>query len=72
MKVNFELRRLAEKKGPDKERFNQLANSIEEFTISLLDPMRRDEGWRKQFGDHLLDGILDDAIEFEQKRYHNS
>lgn len=66
--VNFELRRLAKKKGPDIERFNQLANSVEEFTTSLLDPMRSDEGLRKQFGDYLLDEILDDAVEFEQKK----
>ncbi|KAL9954088.1 hypothetical protein ACROYT_G041582 [Oculina patagonica] len=67
--VNFELRRLAKKKGPDIERFNQLANSVEEFTTSLLDPMRSDEGLRKQFGDYLLDEILYDAVEFEQKKH---
>ena len=62
------LRNLAETKGADIERFNQLANSVEEFTTSFLDPMRGDEGLRKDFGIHLLDEILDDAIEFEQKK----
>lgn len=66
--VNFQLRRLAETKRADIERFNQLANSVEEFTTSFLDPMRDDEGLRKDFGVHLLDEILDDAIEFEQKK----
>lgn len=50
------------------ERFNQLANSVEEFTTSFLDPMRGDKGLREDFGDYLLDEVLDDAIEFEQKK----
>ena len=66
--VNFELRNLAEAKGADIERFNQLANSVEEFTTSFLDPMRGDEELRKFFGAYLLDEILDDAIEFEQEK----
>lgn len=66
--VNFELRNLAETKGADIERFNQLANSVEEFTTSILDPMRGDEELRKLFGVELLDEVLDDAIEFEQKK----
>ena len=66
--VNFELRNLAETKGADTERFNQLANSVEEFTTSFLDPMRGNEDLRKEFGVELLDEILDDAIEFEQKK----
>ena len=59
---------MAETKGADIERFNQLANSVEEFTTSFLDPMRGDEELRKNFGKHLLDEILDDAIEFKQKK----
>lgn len=50
------------------ERFNQLANSVEEFTTTFLDPMRADEGLRERFREHLLDEVLDDAIEFEQKK----
>ncbi|KAJ7386822.1 hypothetical protein OS493_006852 [Desmophyllum pertusum] len=67
MKVNFELRKLADSKGPDENRFNQLANSVEEFTTSFLDPLRSDQRWREEFGDGL-DEILEDAIQLEQKK----
>ena len=59
---------MAETKGADIERLNQLANSVEEFTTSFLDPMRGDDKLRKNFGVDLLDEVLDDAIEFEQKK----
>ena len=59
---------MAETKGADIERLNQLANSVEEFTTSFLDPMRGDDKLRKDFGVDLLDEVLDDAIEFEQKK----
>lgn len=65
--VNFELRKLADSKGPDENRFNQLANSVEEFTTSFLDPLRSDQRWREEFGDGL-DEILEDAIQLEQKK----
>lgn len=54
--------------GPDKERFNQLANSVEEFTASLLDPLRSDKDRCAQFGDHILDRIFDVAIKNKQKK----
>jgi len=69
MKVNHKLRGLADRMSPDAERFKQLANSVEEFTYCLLDPLKSDAGWCEQFGDHSLDDILDDAIEFEQKKF---
>lgn len=51
------------------DRFHQMANSVEEFTVSLLDPMRsRENGERRQFATHLLNEISDDAIQFEQKK----
>ena len=59
---------MAETKGADIERLNQLANSVEEFTTSFLDPMRGDDKLREDFGVDLLDEVLDDAIEFEQKK----
>ena len=66
--VNFKIRNLAKNMGPDKERFNQLANTVEEFTTTLLDPLRSDEDRRKQFGDHILDNVLEVAIANEQKK----
>ena len=65
--VNFELRRLADSKGPDGKRFSLLANSVEEFTTCLLEPLRSDERGREEFGDGL-DEILEDAIQLEQKK----
>jgi len=54
--------------GPEVGRFRQLANSVEEYIYCLLDPLKSDAGKREQFGDYVLDEILDDAIEFEQKK----
>ncbi|KAJ7358637.1 hypothetical protein OS493_022069 [Desmophyllum pertusum] len=69
MKVSFELRRRADNKGPDEERFNQLANSVEKFTYCLLDPLRSDQEKREQFGENFLDDIVDDAIDLDQKKF---
>lgn len=66
--VNFKLRKLAEKMGPDQKRFSELANSVSEFTTCLLDPLRSDKDRRRQFGDDILDDILNVAIENGQKK----
>ena len=66
--VSFKLRKLAEKMGPDKERFDKLANSVEEFTTCLIDPLRSDKDRRRQFGDYVLDDLLNVAIENKQKK----
>jgi len=59
---------LADEKGPEEERFNQLANAVEEFTSCLLDPLKADQQRREEFGD-ALDDILDDAIRLKQKKF---
>ena len=61
--VNYKLRKLAEKMGPDRERFETLANLVEEFTNGLLDPLRSEKNWRQIFGDSILDGVVNVAIE---------
>ena len=48
--------------------FDKLANSVEDFTTRLLDPMQSDQMQREGFGYFILDDILDDAIELEQKK----
>lgn len=58
---------MADSKGPDENRFNQLANSVEEFTTTMLDPLRSNQRRREEFGDDL-DEILEDAIRLEQKK----
>ena len=65
--VNFELRRLAGKKGPDEEDFTKLANSVDEFTSCLLDPLKSNTEDRHAFG-NSLDYLLDAGIELEQKK----
>ena len=66
--VSFELRKLADKKGADEERFNQLANTLEAFTYCLLDPLRSDEKLREEFGVYVLDPIIDNAIDLDQRK----
>ena len=68
--MNFELRRLAEKKGPDEEDFTKLANSVDEFTSCLLDPLKSNTEDRHAFG-NSLDYLLDAGIELEQKKVRN-
>ena len=65
--VNFELRRLADKKGPDEEEFTKLANSVDEFTNCLLEPLKSNTEVRHAFGDSL-DDIIEAGIELEQKK----
>lgn len=48
--------------------FNKLANSVEDFTTCLLNPLQTDQLLRKGFGNFILDDILDDAIELKQKK----
>ena len=68
--ANFELRRLAGKKGPDEEDFTKLANSVDEFTSCLLDPLKSNTESRHAFGDSL-DYLLDAGIELKQKKVCN-
>ena len=57
---------MADRKGPDEEEITKLANSVDQFTTSLLDPLRSNREARHAFGDSLED-IMDVAIELEQK-----
>ena len=70
--TNLSLRRLARRKGNEeqKERFTKLANSVDEFTSCLLDPLETSTGDRHVFGESL-DLLLDDAIDGEQKKVRN-
>ena len=61
---------MAEKKGPDEEDFTKLANSVDEFTSCLLDPLKSNTEDRHAFG-NSLDYLLDAGIELEQKKVRN-
>ncbi|KAL9952646.1 hypothetical protein ACROYT_G039927 [Oculina patagonica] len=68
MKVSFQLRNLADRKTADEEKYNQKANSVEAFTYSLLDPLRNETPLRERFGEYVLDYVIEDAIDLEQKK----
>lgn len=65
--TNFELRRLAREKGPSEEEFTRLANSVDQFTSCLLDPLKSHTEASHAFGDSL-DDVMDAGIEWEQKK----
>ena len=65
--MNFELHRLAGRKGSDEEDFTKLANSVDEFTSCLLDPLKSRKEARHAFGDSL-DYLLEVGIEMKQKK----
>lgn len=71
--VNYKLRQLSETavRPVDAERFKRLANSVEEFTYRLLDPLKTDSETCEYFGYPSLDKMLNYAIEFEQKKVKN-
>ena len=68
--ASFALRQRADKKGPDEEEFTKLANSVDEFSYSLLNPLKSDIAFRHAFADSL-DHVMDTAIEKEQKKVRN-
>ena len=65
--VNFKLHRLAGRKGSGEEDFTKLANSVDEFTTCLLDPLKSKKEARHAFGDSL-DYLLEAGIEMKQKK----
>ena len=65
LKVSGYLKYQAHKDRPDVEELEKLANSVEEFTTCLIDPLKSDTKDREAFG-HSLDLIIDKAIEYNQ------
>lgn len=59
------MKHQARKDRPDVEELKKLANSVEEFTTCLIDPLKSDTDDREAFGDSL-DLIIDKAIEYNQ------
>ena len=68
--MNFELRQRADRKEPDEEELNKLANSFDAFTSSLLNPLKSGTEDRLAFADSL-DDVMDIAIDLEQKKVQN-
>ena len=44
----------------------KLADSVDEFTSTLIDPLKSDKPSREAFGDSL-DSVIDKAIKYKQK-----
>ena len=61
------LRYQARQDGPDVEELAKLANSVEEFTTCLIDPLKSDTKEREAFGE-TLDLIIDKAIKYKQRK----
>jgi len=68
--ASSELRVRADEKGPDEEEFTKLANSVDEFSYSLLNPLKLDVELRHAFADSLAD-VMDKAIDKKQKKVGN-
>ena len=45
----------------------KLADSVDEFTSALIDPLKSDEQSREVFGDSL-DSVIDKAIKYKQMK----
>ena len=58
---------MATKGGPDEQEFRKLAKDVEQFAVSLVDPLKSDDGKRKKFGVEI-DRFADLAIEKGQKK----
>lgn len=63
------LKYQARQDRPDVEELEKLANSVEEFTTCLIDPLKSDTKDREAFGD-TLDLIIDKAIEYNQGKVY--
>ncbi|XP_015748282.1 PREDICTED: uncharacterized protein LOC107328082 [Acropora digitifera] len=65
--VSGYLRYQAHTDRPDVEELDKLANSVEEFTTCLIDPLKSDTKEREAFGE-TLDLIIDSAIKHKQEK----
>lgn len=72
LQINFELCRLANKKGPDEEEFTKLSGSLDEFISCLLDPLKTGGRIRDVFLKASIDDFMDAAIEFKQMKVNAS
>ena len=67
LQVGKKLRQLAAKGGPDEQDFSKLAKDVEHFTVSLVDPLKANDGHREVFSAGI-DLFVDQAIEKDQKK----
>ena len=65
--MSYKLQNLAKKRDPDEAEYTNLANSVDKFTKTLLDPLKFDEDTRDAFI-ASVDVVLDKAVKCEQKK----
>ena len=65
--VNKELRNRARRRGPNEEEFLKLANSVEEFASSLLDPLRTDKYAKHDF-QASADFLVEESTKSKMKK----
>ena len=65
--MSGKLKSVAHDERPDVEELKSLANSVEEFTTCLIDPLKSDKPSRESFGESL-DSIIDEAIQNKQMK----
>ena len=65
--MSNDLRNKARQERPDVEEMKKLASSVDEFTSTLIDPLKSDKPSREAFGDSL-DFIIDKAVEYKQMK----
>lgn len=65
--VNKELLKCARKGGPNEEVFLKLANSVEEFASSLLEPLKTDQYAREDF-QKSADFFIKEATKSKMKK----
>ena len=63
------LQSKARQERPDVDDLKKLANSVDEFTTTLIDPLKSDNKARGSFADSL-DLIIDKAIEHNQMKVY--
>ena len=65
--MSNDLRNKARQERPDVEEMKKLADSVDEFTSTLIDPLKSNKPSREAFGDSL-DSVIDKAIKYKQMK----
>ncbi|XP_020896426.1 uncharacterized protein LOC110235314 [Exaiptasia diaphana] len=69
LEVSHKLKSLADRGGPDSDDFENLANTVEDFAIELLEPLKRDDIRRAIFEGDSFDRIAEKIVVFRQKKF---
>lgn len=65
--MSHELQKLISLRGPDEQEFLTLQKNVNEFAVSLIEPLKADDGERDAFGTGV-ESFVQMAITKEQKK----